>query len=136
MSDPRLARLAEVLVGYSAGVKPGELVLLESAATVEPLVEELYGAVLRAGAMPATRTSLDLTDVLLFEGSDDQVEWVNPARREDIEPPTCGSWWRGLGTRSRSPQSHRRGRRSSSDLAPRCVTGTSSERGRASCGGC
>ena len=85
MSDPRVARLAEVLVGYSAGVRPGELVLLESTATVEPLVEQLYRAVLRAGGMPAMRVGLDLAEILLLEGSDAQVEWVNPARREDIE---------------------------------------------------
>jgi aminopeptidase len=85
MSDRRVARLADVLVGYSAGVRPGDLVVLESTATVEPLVEELYRAVLHAGGMPATRTTLDLAEVLLLEGSDEQVEWVNPARREDIE---------------------------------------------------
>jgi aminopeptidase len=85
VSDPRVARLAEVLVGYSAGVRPGELVLLESTATVEPLVEQLYRAVLRAGGMPAMRVGLDLAEILLLEGSDAQVEWVNPARREDIE---------------------------------------------------
>jgi aminopeptidase len=83
--DPRIARLADVLVGYSAGVQPGELVLLESTVTVEPLVEELYRAVLRAGGQPTTRIGLDLAEVLLYEGNDEQVEWVNPARREDIE---------------------------------------------------
>jgi aminopeptidase len=85
VSDPRIARLAEVLVDYSAGVQRGELVLLESTLTVEPLVEELYRAVLRAGGMPATRIGLDLAEILLLEGSDAQVEWVNAARREDIE---------------------------------------------------
>jgi len=85
VSDSRLARLADVLVGYSAGVRAGELVLLETTVTVEPLVEELYRAVLRAGGRPATRVTLDLAEILLFEGSDEQVEWINPARREDIE---------------------------------------------------
>jgi aminopeptidase len=32
-----------------------------------------------------TRIGLDLAEVLLTEGSDDQIAWVNPARREDIE---------------------------------------------------
>jgi leucyl aminopeptidase (aminopeptidase T) len=39
VSDTRLARLADVLVGYSAGVKPGELVLLEAPVIVEPLLD-------------------------------------------------------------------------------------------------
>ena len=85
MSDSRLARLADVLVGYSAGVKPGELVLLETPVIVEPLMEELYRAVLGAGGQPVTRMGLDLAEVLYREGSDDQNAWVNPARREDIE---------------------------------------------------
>ena len=85
MSDSRLTRLADVLVGYSGRVKTGELVLLEAPVVVEPLLSEMYRAVLEAGAQPVTRIGLDLADVLLTEGNDDQVAWVNPARREDIE---------------------------------------------------
>jgi aminopeptidase len=81
----RLRRLADVLVGYSAGVGPGELVLLEGPVTVEPLIDELYGAVLRAGGHPVTRVALELEEYLLAQGSDEQISWVNPARREDIE---------------------------------------------------
>jgi aminopeptidase len=79
VSDSRLARLADVLVGYSAGVKPGELVLLETPVIVEPLMEELYRAVLEAGGQPVTRIDLDLAEVLYREGNDDQIAWVNPA---------------------------------------------------------
>jgi aminopeptidase len=81
----RLGRLADVLVGYSAGVMPGELVLLEGHATVEPLIDELYRAVLRAGGHPVTRVVPELEEHLLAEGSDEQIAWVNPALREDIE---------------------------------------------------
>jgi aminopeptidase len=81
----RLRRLADVLVGYSAAVRAGELVLLEGPATVEPLIDELYAGVLRAGAHPVTRVAPELEEHLLAEGSDEQVEWVNPALREDIE---------------------------------------------------
>jgi aminopeptidase len=85
VSDARLARLADVLVGYSAGVKPGELVLLEAPVIVEPLVEEMYRAVLKAGGQPITRITLDLAEIVLTDGSDEQIEWLNPALREDIE---------------------------------------------------
>jgi aminopeptidase len=87
VSDPRLERLAEVIVGYSAGVKPGELVLLEGTVHVEPLLNELYRATLRAGGHPVTRVMLDVAEYLLSEGNDEQIEWVNPARRQDIEQP-------------------------------------------------
>ena len=81
----RLRHLADTIVGYSAGVKSGELVLLEGSVAVEPLIDELYRSVLKAGAHPVTRVELELTEFLLADGSDAQVEWVNPARREDIE---------------------------------------------------
>ena len=81
----RLRHLADTIVGYSAGVKSGELVLLEGSVAVEPLIDELYRSVLKAGAHPVTRVELEVTEFLLADGSDEQVEWVNPARREDIE---------------------------------------------------
>ena len=81
----RLRHLADTIVGYSAAVKSGELVLLEGSVAVEPLIDELYRSVLKAGAHPVTRVELEVTEFLLADGSDEQVEWVNPARREDIE---------------------------------------------------
>jgi aminopeptidase len=80
-----LRHLADTIVSYSAGVKSGELVLLEGSVAVEPLIDELYRSVLKAGAHPVTRVELEVTEFLLADGSDEQVEWVNPARREDIE---------------------------------------------------
>jgi aminopeptidase len=85
VSDGRLRRLAEVIVDYSAGVRPGELVLLEGPVIVEPLLEELYRSVLHAGGRPVTRIDLDLDELLLKEGSEEQIAWVNPALREDVE---------------------------------------------------
>jgi aminopeptidase len=51
MRDPRLRKLAEVLVNYSARVQPGDVVLI-SAAGMEaaPLVKELYALCLEKGA--------------------------------------------------------------------------------------
>jgi aminopeptidase len=84
MSD-RLRRLAEVLVGYSAGVEPGDLVVVQGPTNVEPLLEELYAATLRADGMPSMRVTLEVDDLLLSEGSDEQASWVSPADREDVE---------------------------------------------------
>ena len=52
MPDPRLARLADVLVRYSTRVRKGELVKVTGAAVAEPLLVEIYKAVLRAGGHP------------------------------------------------------------------------------------
>jgi aminopeptidase len=84
--DPREQRLADVLVGYSAGVREGQLVLIEAPALAASLVRELYRSVLSAGAHARTRIALDgLGENLLLEGSDEQLDWINPARVEDIE---------------------------------------------------
>ncbi|MFL5921745.1 MAG: aminopeptidase [Gaiellaceae bacterium] len=81
----RLRRLADVLVGYSAGVKPGDLVVIQGTANVEPLLAELYASVLRAGGLPSPRATLELDELLLADGSDEQVAWLNPAELEDVE---------------------------------------------------
>ena len=86
MRDPREQRLAEVLVGYSTSVREGDLVVIEAPALAESLIREIYGAVLHAGGQPRTRVSLEgLGENLLVHGSEEQLDWINPARVEDIE---------------------------------------------------
>ena len=86
MPDSRHERLASVLVGYCTGVKPGELVTLETTTLAAPMVRELYREVLAAGAHPLPRIALEgLTENLLRYGNDEQLAWVNPAREDDIE---------------------------------------------------
>ena len=84
MSD-RLRRFAEVLVGYSGGVQPGDLTVIQGSMNVEPLLERLYEAVLRAGGHPTVRCSPELDDLLFADGSDAQLDWQSPGEREDIE---------------------------------------------------
>ena len=81
----RLRRLAEALVSYSGGVKAGDLTVLQGPVHVEPLLEELYGAVLRAGGHPVVRCAPELDAVLFGEGNDDQIEWQTPGEKQDIE---------------------------------------------------
>src|SRR5690606_32048795 len=64
MRDPYLDKLADVLVRYSAKVKPGDLVCINSDVAALPLVEACYEAVLKAGAHPFwSATSESLTDI-------------------------------------------------------------------------
>jgi aminopeptidase len=81
----RLRRLAEVLVSYSGGVRAGDLVVLQGPMHVEPLLEQLYAAVLQAGGHPTVRCAPELEDLLFAEGSDAQIEWQTPAEQQDIE---------------------------------------------------
>ena len=81
----RLRRLAEALVSYSGEVKAGDLTVLQGPVHVEPLLEELYGAVLRAGGHPVVRCAPELDALLFGEGNDDQIEWQTPGEKQDIE---------------------------------------------------
>jgi aminopeptidase len=86
VADPRIDRLAAVLVDYSTAVEPGNLVLLETTPLGAPLLCALFRRVVEAGGHPHVRVGLDgAAEALLSEGSDTQIEWVNPARREDFE---------------------------------------------------
>jgi aminopeptidase len=86
VGDPRVERLAEVLVDYSTDVVPGQLVLLETTPLAAPLLRALFRRVLDAGGHPQVRIGLEgAAESLLEEGSDEQLEWVNPVRREEFE---------------------------------------------------
>ena len=86
MPDPRVERLAEVLVEYSTAVEPGNLVLVESTQLATPLLCSLFRRIVEAGAHPHVRLGLaGAAEALLGSGSDSQIDWVNPARREDFE---------------------------------------------------
>jgi aminopeptidase len=86
VADPRVARLADVVVSYSTGVRPGDLVVIDSTPLGAPVVRETYRRVLAAGGHPEVRIAVDgVAEALLAEGSDAQLEWLSPARVEEIE---------------------------------------------------
>jgi aminopeptidase len=86
MSDSRHERFADVLVGYATDVREGDLVTLEATTLAAPMLRQLYRRVLEAGAHPLPRVSIDgLAENLLKLGNDEQLDWVNPTRLDDIE---------------------------------------------------
>ena len=77
MTDPRVEKLANVLVTYSVAVRPGDKVLVQGDALAEPLLRAVYVKVLQAGGHPLTLTSLPGMDELLFQhASDEQLQHV------------------------------------------------------------
>lgn len=86
MRDPRLDKLADVLVRYSAAVKPGDLVTIVSEPEAMHAVEAVYEAVLRAGGHPSFHTRSErLQEALLRHGSDDQIRHICPFERFRLE---------------------------------------------------
>lgn len=79
MIDPRLAKLADVLVNYSLEVKPGQLVAIQIPAAAAGFAEECVRAVLQAGANPSVRLIPDgIGEVMLRYASEEQLRFTNP----------------------------------------------------------
>ena len=77
MQDPRIAKLAEVLVDYSTEVQPGDRVVISGTPLAEALLKAVYTRVLQAGGHPLMVPTLPGIDELLYEhGSDEQLEHI------------------------------------------------------------
>ena len=86
MLDPRVRKLAHLLVNYSTSVKPGERVRIGGTPASEPLLREIYREVVRVGAHPVIR--MQLTDeefVFYSQASDEQLDYLDPLLVHDIE---------------------------------------------------
>ena len=78
MADPRLAKLAKVLVHYSLNIQPGDKFVIRSPFVAVPLVREVYREALHAGAHIITRFDMDeLNEIALREASDEQLTFVS-----------------------------------------------------------
>jgi aminopeptidase len=86
MSDPRAAKLADLLVNYSLELQPGHVVRIDGATVAAPLVPEIYRHALRAGANPRTRIEVPGLDVIAVnESSDEQLTFVSELDRFEVE---------------------------------------------------
>ena len=90
MRDELIDQLARVLVEYSMGVQPGELVVLQGGVAGAPLLRAVNRLVLAAGGVPAVDVQLPgVLEELLLEGSDDQLRAVTPFERIAAEQADC-----------------------------------------------
>lgn len=86
MRDPRLDRLADVLVRYSTRIKAGDLVMIESDPVGLPLVEAVYGRVLAAGGHPFWKASSEaLTDLFMETADQRQLDFCSPLELAQVE---------------------------------------------------
>ncbi|MFQ5329528.1 MAG: aminopeptidase, partial [Thermodesulfobacteriota bacterium] len=68
MTDPRTARLADILVNHSLRVKRGDRVMIAASSELaKPLVIETYKKVLEAGGHPQTSIAFEELTAILFE---------------------------------------------------------------------
>ncbi len=79
MPDPRVLRLAQVLVDYSVDVQPGQRVIITGTSLAGPLIEAVYAGVLARGGFPHLLLNLPGLDPLyLSRANDAQLDYVSP----------------------------------------------------------
>ncbi|MFP3854114.1 MAG: aminopeptidase, partial [Anaerolineales bacterium] len=79
MKDPRLAKLADLLVNYCNEVKPGDWCIIQGEMVVAPLGREIYRAVLEAGGHPTAKLfDPEMRFIELELASDEQLDFASP----------------------------------------------------------
>jgi aminopeptidase len=86
MTDPRVTALADVLVSYSADLRPGQTVALVGPVPATPLLLALYERALAAGAHPYILAEFpEATELLLRHGDDAQLAHVSPLQEAMVD---------------------------------------------------
>jgi aminopeptidase len=78
MKDPRVKKLARVMINYSLKIRKGQHMLLSGAPVTQPLMLECYRAALKAGANVETNITLPGADEIFYnESSLAQRQWTS-----------------------------------------------------------
>jgi aminopeptidase len=79
MPDPRISKLADILVNYSTKVKKGDWAIVLGNIATEPLAEQIVRLAVRAGAHVNTNLSSEtVSAAAIQEASKEQLEWISP----------------------------------------------------------
>ena len=79
MPDQRITQIAEILIDYSLGIKPGQKLLLRGSTLAAPLFREAYRKALRAGALVTTQISLPGMEKIFYdEANEEQLADIHP----------------------------------------------------------
>jgi aminopeptidase len=86
VTDPRVERLAELVVDYSLELREGQILRIDAVDVGAPLALNIYRAALAVGAHPYTNVTLEgIPELLLREGSEEQLDYVSPLQWSEIE---------------------------------------------------
>ncbi len=82
MADPRVVKLANLLVHYSLGIKPGQQLAIFTNPLAEELLLEVYAEAIRAGAnVYVNLNEPQLSELFYKYSSPAQLEFVSPVDR-------------------------------------------------------
>jgi aminopeptidase len=83
--DPRVRKLARLLVNYSLELKKGQLVKIIGEAVTMPLLQAAYEEALAVGANPYIEVVCpDAVEALLKQGSTEQLSFISPMRKLEV----------------------------------------------------
>ncbi len=86
MTDPRVEKLADVLVNYSVAVQPDDKVVVQGSTLSAPLLKAVYAKVLQAGGHPLIQVALPGTGELLYRhASDEQLQHIHEPEKLIVE---------------------------------------------------
>ena len=86
MADPRVERLASVLVNYSTSIQPGDLVAIQGMPDASPLLLAVYEEVLKAGGHPHLFLGLPGSEEAFFRlASEEQLTFASPVHKMVME---------------------------------------------------
>jgi aminopeptidase len=90
MTDPRIEKLADVLVNYSCAVKPGDNVLVEAIDVPHAFSKALVRAVAAEGGRPLVMLkSNEINRALMVAGSQEQWDLIAKVERLQMENVQC-----------------------------------------------
>ncbi len=82
VTDPRIEKLARILVDHSAKIQPGDRVAIEATTVAEPLVRALYIAILERGGHPHLLLDYPEAELDFFEhAGDQQLDFIPTFRK-------------------------------------------------------
>lgn len=82
MPDPRIKKLAEILVNYSLEIKPGDQFQIRTTPLAQELALAVFEEAVKAGAHVLTTMNLPGSEELFYKlANDDQLEFVSPVRK-------------------------------------------------------
>jgi len=86
MTDPRVQKLAQVLVHYSLNLQPGEEFSLSTAPLADELSLAVYEEAIKTGAHVLVQNQLPGFDEVFFKlGNDAQIQYISPLQSLVIE---------------------------------------------------
>ena len=86
LCDPRVRKLARLLVRYSTDVQKGEKVLISGTTASEPLLREVLREVLDAGGHPMVRMTFAEADTIFYgHAQEHQLDYEDPLAYHELD---------------------------------------------------